>query len=123
MCIKLCDPTAHAEMQVITAACNYLQSRYLTNCTIYTTLEPCKMCAGALFWSKINTVVYGADDTIKGACSIEKNLLHPKTKIKRLISRSRIQIIERSTMTDRKLYKELTEHQVFLLFFTGFDYV
>ena len=83
MCICLCDPTAHAEMQVITAASNYLQSRYLENCTIYTTLEPCIMCAGALFWSKIDTLVYGADDKKKGIYSIGKKILHPKTTIKK----------------------------------------
>ena len=66
MCIKLCDPTAHAEMQVITSACNYLQSRYLENCILYTTLEPCCMCSGALFLSKIGKIIYGADDRKRG---------------------------------------------------------
>jgi len=59
-CVQLCDPTAHAEIQTITSACNYLQSRYLNDCELYTTLEPCIMCFGAIFWSKINKVTYGA---------------------------------------------------------------
>ena len=83
LCIKLCDPTAHAEMQVITSACNYLNSRYLDNCILYTTLEPCSMCSGALFWSKIGKVVYGADDPEKGFSLFKKKLLHPKTIIKK----------------------------------------
>ena len=81
LCEKLCDPTAHAEMQVITSACSYLNSKYLNKCTMYTTLEPCAMCAGALFWSKIGRVVYGARDPKRGAFLLEKNLLHPSTKI------------------------------------------
>ncbi len=81
MCIQLCDPTAHAEMQVITAACDYLNSRYLEECTIYSTLEPCIMCSGALFWSKIGQIVYGCDDIKRGEGMIEKKITHPKTKI------------------------------------------
>ena len=83
MCIRLCDPTAHAEMQAITSACNHLNSRYLTECTIYTTLEPCIMCCGALFWSQINRLVYGASDKKRGAFSIRHNMIHPKTQIKK----------------------------------------
>ena len=83
LCIKLCDPTAHAEMQAITAACNYLESRYLERCTIYTTLEPCVMCTGALFWSKIGSLVYGCDDKKKGGVMIVKKIIHPKTIIKK----------------------------------------
>ena len=82
MCERLCDPTAHAEMQVITAACNYLQSKYLDKCIMYTTLEPCSMCAGALFWSKIGRIIYGAKDPKQGAFLLEKNLLPPKTIIR-----------------------------------------
>ena len=75
------DPTAHAEMQVLTSACNYLQSKYLDKCTMYTTLEPCVMCAGALLWSKIGKIVYGTRDEKQGAFLLDKNILHPKTKI------------------------------------------
>ena len=82
MCERLCDPTAHAEMQVITAACNYLKSKYLDKCIMYTTLEPCPMCAGALFWAKIGQIIYGAKDPKQGAILLEKNILHQKTIIK-----------------------------------------
>jgi len=82
MCEKLKDPTAHAEMTTITSACNYLQSKYLNECTMYVTLEPCVMCAGALFWAKIGKVVYGARDEKEGSFLIDKNIMHPKTKIK-----------------------------------------
>ena len=81
LCIKLCDPTAHAEMQVITAACNYLQSRYLNECILYTTLEPCNMCSGAMYWAQLGHLVYGAADTKKGFSQFKNNLIHPKTKI------------------------------------------
>lgn len=75
------DVTAHAEMQAITAASNFLGGKYLHNCTIYVTLEPCQMCGGALFWSQISNVVYGASDPDRGCISLN-NKLHPKTKIK-----------------------------------------
>lgn len=72
------DVTAHAEMQAITAAANYLGGKYLIDCTLYVTLEPCQMCAGALYWSQISRVVYGARDEQRGC--IEMNTkLHPKT--------------------------------------------
>lgn len=73
------DPTAHAEMQAITAATNWLGGKYLTDCTIYVTLEPCAMCAGALGWSQVTSVVYGASDEKKGYTKISGSLLHPKT--------------------------------------------
>lgn len=75
------DVTAHAEMQAITAAANYLGGKYLTNCTIYVTIEPCQMCAGALFWSQISQIIYGARDEQRG-CIALKTKLHPKTKMK-----------------------------------------
>lgn len=77
----LCDPTAHAEMQVITAACNALNSKYLTDCTIYVTVEPCCMCASALYWSQIKKVVYGAGDNKRGCSIVDKSLFHPKTEV------------------------------------------
>jgi len=79
---KLNDPTAHAEMQAITAAAAYLGGKYLTDCTIYVTIEPCVMCAGALAWSQISTLVYGSADDKKGFTLIKKNILHPKTIIR-----------------------------------------
>lgn len=75
------DPTAHAEMQAITAATNWLGGKYLTGCTIYVTLEPCGMCAGALGWSQASALVYGATDEKKGYSTIPGALLHPKTKV------------------------------------------
>jgi tRNA(adenine34) deaminase len=75
------DPTAHAEMQAITAATNWLGGKYLTDCTIYVTLEPCAMCASALGWSQISAICYGASDEKKGFASISDKLLHPKTTV------------------------------------------
>jgi tRNA(adenine34) deaminase len=77
------DPTAHAEMQAITAAANYLGGKYLTDCTIYITVEPCVMCAGALAWSQVSEVVYGCDDEKKGYSLIGSKLLHPKTIVRK----------------------------------------
>jgi len=76
------DPTAHAEMQAITAASDYLGGKYLTDCTIYVTIEPCAMCAGAIGWSQLSRLVYGAADKKKGYTGIKGNLLHPKTEVK-----------------------------------------
>lgn len=74
------DVTAHAEMQAITSASNYLGGKFLHNCTLYVTLEPCQMCAGALYWSQISRVVYGAEDKERG-CRAMGTKLHPKTKL------------------------------------------
>jgi tRNA(adenine34) deaminase len=75
------DPTAHAEMQAITAATNWLGGKYLADCTIYVTLEPCAMCAGAIGWSQASALVYGASDEKKGYTNISSLLLHPKTSV------------------------------------------
>ena len=75
------DPTAHAEMQAITAAANWLGGKYLTDCTLYVTLEPCAMCAAALGWSQAAGLIYGAPDEKKGFTSNSSPLLHPKTKV------------------------------------------
>jgi tRNA(adenine34) deaminase len=75
------DPTAHAEMQAITAAASWLGGKYLTGCTMYVTLEPCAMCAGAIGWSQLSGLVYGAADEKKGYTLIKGALLHPKTKV------------------------------------------
>ncbi len=72
------DVTAHAEMQAITAAANYLGGKYLHGCTLYVTLEPCQMCAGALYWSQISRIVYGARDETRGCIALNSKL-HPKT--------------------------------------------
>ncbi len=75
------DPTAHAEMQAITAATNWLGGKYLTDCPIYITLEPCAMCAAALGWSQVSAIIFGAPDEKKGYSSISGPLLHPKTTV------------------------------------------
>lgn len=80
---QLHDVTAHAEMQAITAAANYLGAKYLKNCTLYVTIEPCLMCAGALYWSQISKIVYGATDEKKGFQTIANNALHPKTTLQK----------------------------------------
>ena len=77
---KLTDVTAHAEMQAITAASEYLGGEYLMDCTLYVTLEPCVMCAGALYWSQIGRLIYGATDSKRGY-HLFGNLLHPKTQV------------------------------------------
>lgn len=74
----LVDVTAHAEMQAITSASNFLGGKYLHNCTLYVTLEPCQMCAGALYWSQISKIVYGATDLERGCLALNTKL-HPKT--------------------------------------------
>jgi len=76
----LVDVTAHAEMQAITAAANFLGGKYLIGCTLYVTLEPCQMCAGALYWSQISKIVYGASDEHRGFKKMGTQL-HPKTKV------------------------------------------
>lgn len=78
---QLGDVTAHAEIIAITAASNYLNSKYLPDCTLYVTLEPCIMCAGALNWAQLGRVVYGAADDKRGFMRYGKSLLHPKTKL------------------------------------------
>ena len=75
------DVTAHAEMQAFTAATNFLGGKYLNDCTLYVTLEPCIMCAGASYWSQISKIVYGASDPKRGFKTINKNILHPKTEV------------------------------------------
>lgn len=75
------DVTAHAEMQAITAAANALGGKYLQDCTIYVTVEPCPMCAGALGWSQIARIVYGASDEKRGFRLYAPKTLHPKTKV------------------------------------------
>jgi len=75
------DPTAHAEMQAITIATEFLGGKYLDECTIYVTVEPCPMCAAALAWAQIGGVVYGASDPKRGYTLFTPSLLHPKTKV------------------------------------------
>ena len=78
---KLTDATAHAEMLAVTAAANHLGSKYLSECTLYVTLEPCVMCAGALHWVQLEKLVYGASDLQRGYSLVSTPLLHPKTEV------------------------------------------
>ncbi|MBO4935617.1 MAG: nucleoside deaminase [Alistipes sp.] len=77
----LTDVTAHAEIQAITAAASTIGGKYLNDCTLYVTVEPCPMCAGALGWSQIGRIVYGASDPKRGFSTIDGNILHPRTVI------------------------------------------
>jgi len=99
---KLNDVTAHAEMQAITAAANFLGSKYLVDCTMYVTLEPCTMCAGALYWSQISKLVYGASDFKRGYTK-HKIALHPTTEVVSGI------FSEESEKLLKKFFKELRE--------------
>jgi tRNA(adenine34) deaminase len=78
---RLKDFTAHAEMQAFTSASEYLGNKYLNTCTLYVTLEPCVMCAGASFWTRIGKVVYGANDERRGYKKLNDNILHPSTEV------------------------------------------
>ena len=78
---QLNDPTAHAELLAISAATEFLGSKYLNECTLYVTLEPCPMCAGALFWSQIGKVVYATNDEKRGCSLYSPSLYHPKTEV------------------------------------------
>lgn len=78
---QLTDVTAHAEMQAFTAAASFLGGKYLQDCTLYVTLEPCVMCAGAAFWTQIGKIVYGAADKKRGYTRVNKKMLHPGTEV------------------------------------------
>ncbi|GAA4511310.1 nucleoside deaminase [Sphingobacterium thermophilum] len=78
---RLNDVTAHAEMQAFTAAANFLGGKYLKDCTLYVTVEPCVMCAGASYWTQISRIVYGAKDDKRGYSAISSHIIHPKTEI------------------------------------------
>jgi tRNA(adenine34) deaminase len=80
---RLNDVTAHAEMLAFTSATDYLGGKYLNECTLYVTLEPCVMCGGAAYWTQLKKVVYGASDEKRGFSRLSKNILHPKTEIVR----------------------------------------
>lgn len=79
---RLNDVTAHAEMQAFTAAADHIGGKYLNECTLYVTLEPCVMCAGAAYWTQLSRLVFGAYDMKRGYSLIENPLLHPKTEVK-----------------------------------------
>lgn len=77
------DVTAHAEMQAFTSAANFIGGKYLQDCTLYVTLEPCPMCAGASYWTQVSRIVYGASDLKRGCSASGANLYHPKTEVVR----------------------------------------
>lgn len=96
------DVTAHAEMQAITSAANFLGGKYLKNCTLYVTLEPCQMCAGALYWSQISKIVYGATDENRGFVEMGTRL-HPKTNvIKGVLENECAELMKRFFQSKRK---------------------
>lgn len=84
---KLNDVTAHAEMLAITAAAQHLGGKYLSDCTLYITLEPCVMCAGAIFWAQVKRLVYGVEDAKRGFSRLQQAVLHPKTKVVKGVGR------------------------------------
>ncbi len=79
---RLNDVTAHAEMQAFTSAANFINGKYLKECTLYVTVEPCVMCAGAAYWTQITKIVYGASDEKRGYTKLNTSVLHPKTVVK-----------------------------------------
>ena len=98
----LTDVTAHAEMQAITAAANHLAGKYLTGCTLYVTVEPCIMCAGALGWSQISRVVYGAADDKRGFRRFAPQALHPKTELVEGVLADECATLMRDFFADRR---------------------
>ena len=99
---RLNDVTAHAEIIALTAATSYLGGKYLTDCTLYVTLEPCVMCAGALFWGQLSRLVYGAADDKRGFMRFGKNLLHPKTVVEYGILSDECQQIIKSFFSSKR---------------------
>ena len=100
---KLTDATAHAEMLAVTSAANYLGSKYLNECTLFVTLEPCVMCAGALHWVQLQKVVFGAEDLQRGYSLVKSPLLHPKTEVVK-----GVKAIESKELLD-KFFKRIRE--------------
>jgi tRNA(adenine34) deaminase len=99
---QLNDVTAHAEMQAFTAASEYLGGKFLEECTLYVTLEPCVMCAGAAFWTRIHRLVYGASDEKRGFSLSGKHLLHPKTLITTGVMQEECQAILKSFFESKR---------------------
>ena len=97
----LSDPTAHAEMLAVTAACTALGSRYLTNCKLYVTVEPCPMCAGALYWAQISEVIWATDDEKRGFSKFDANILHPHTHTRKHVCK------EQASDLMKKFFKAL----------------
>lgn len=96
------DVTAHAEMQAITSAANNIGGKYLQECTLYVTIEPCVMCAGALFWAQIGRIVYGASDPKRGFSMIGNHLLHPRTKISKGILEEECSLLMKTFFEEKR---------------------
>ena len=94
------DTTAHAEMQAYTSASHFLGGKYLNECTLYVTLEPCVMCAGAAFWTQLGRIVYGADDKKRGYRLVNSMILHPKTQVTSGV------LAEKSTTLLKQFFKD-----------------
>lgn len=99
----LCDVTAHAEMQAITAAASSIGSKYLDKCTLYVTIEPCPMCASAAYWAQLGRVVYGASDLKRGYSVVAQGLLHPKTKVSKGLLEDQCATIMREFFQKKRL--------------------
>lgn len=100
---KLNDVTAHAEMLAITAATNFLNGKYLEECTLYVTLEPCVMCAGAIFWARPERIVFGAGDEKRGFMSKSNDLLHPKTEFVKGIMETESAVLLKEFFAKRRM--------------------
>ena len=98
----LTDPTAHAEMQAITMATEYLGGKYLTDCTLYVTVEPCPMCAAALNWAQAGKIVYGADDPRRGYSLFSPGLLHPRTLVTKGVLADECALLMKAFFKDKR---------------------
>lgn len=99
------DVTAHAEMEAITAAANHLGAKYLNDCTLYVTVEPCVMCAGAIAWAQLGTLVYGASDPKRGFTTLNSPILHPKTIVRSGVLGEECETIMKSFFEKKRITK------------------
>lgn len=99
------DVTAHAEMEAITAAANHLGAKYLNDCTLYVTVEPCVMCAGAIAWAQLGTLVYGASDPKRGFTALNSPILHPKTIVRSGVLGEECETIMKSFFEKKRITK------------------
>ena len=102
LCEKLTDFTAHAEMQVLNSASCHLQNKYLNECTLYVTLEPCIMCAGATFWTRIGRIVFGVHDEKRGFSKLSNKILHPKTIVTGSVMENECKFLLRSFFEQKR---------------------
>ena len=104
---RLNDVTAHAEMEVLTSAANHLGAKYLNDCTLYVTVEPCVMCAGAIAWAQVGTVVYAAPDPKRGYTTLGVPVLHPKTKVRSGVLAEESEKMMKHFFASKRNYKAL----------------